>query len=84
MRYQVSSRDALLIELPSTLTISGDEIEKWGKEEAATIDVQNVDSRFWFCSINAGLPRKTITLENNDYNLGNELSKTFTKNFQVC
>lgn len=73
LRYQVSSRDTILIELPTTLTISGDEIEQWGRDEtgaSAGINLGSVDHRFYFTSVNAGLPRKEVTMDNNPFVLG--------------
>jgi len=64
VRYQVTSEDSFLIELPTKLTISGDELEA---TMMGGVDLQSmsVDTRFWFCSVNAGLPRQNITQDNN-------------------
>ena len=69
LRYQVTSRDAFLIELPTNLTISGDELEALVVQNV-DVEEQKVDSRFWFCSELAGLPRKVVTEGNNPLTLG--------------
>ena len=79
LSYNCSSRDALLIELPTTITVSGDDVELWSRNQIGKIDITNIDSRFWFLSVDGGLPRRTVEIATNPYELGMN-----TVSFDVC
>ena len=70
MRYHASSRDAYLIELPTTITVSGEDVELWSRQQVQKVDVMDIDKRFWFCSMNGGLRRQTVEIGTNPYVLG--------------
>ena len=69
LSYHGSSRDAYLIEVPSTVTMSGEEVEKWSQGLSDSFDRFDIASRFWYLQEEGGRDRRLINLEKNPFEI---------------